>query len=225
MSTATNVIPMSQPVNEDFVFARAFHALRALDTVKEKMEQQKKAAGALWSKKLNDEARSYREILRGDIEHPEKLSAKLAKENYVQVVGIFAQWEGLKEAKKLDLGERKARIAKIEQAHTEVVALSKADSSTQGDLFGKAGVIPGMGWATKSTCDAIYSALVSLSEDSALDVHQQALLQDLAGAGLETIDLGLDAASAIEADNDGEYAEAEDDEDSDGEDEGFDFDN
>jgi hypothetical protein len=206
MNTAVNnVIPMN-PESEEFVFARAFHIIRTLDTVKTRMEAAKKNAGAIWSGKLNDTTKEYRDIARTDFGTVEKMSAKTAKDNYVQVVNLIGKRDSIVDEKKTDLTDRKTKINKVEAAYAEVVALSKASSG--GDQLGlyaqTTGAIPGLGWASKATNDAIYSALLSLAEDKALDVHQERLLADMANAGLESIDLGLEAAQAIEVDDAGD---------------------
>lgn len=215
----TNVVPMNQQPDPDFIQARAFAAIRAVDLVREMMEKGLKSATKKWAGDLDETTRAYRTILRDEREGIDKINQKAAKDLFSQVVKLLAKRDEIAEAKKQDQTERKKKIATMKAAFAEIRGIATANNE-QGDLFGSTGGVRGMGWASKGTLDAIYAALLALQENSTLDTYQADLLLELGKLGLEEIDLGLDAAEAIEEDT--EAAEREDDEDA-GEDEEFEF--
>lgn len=234
MTTAlNNVVALPQPDLRE-VYVRAFASLRALASIKEKLESALTAAKAKWKDEQTAATKEYREPIRDefetivgkeiDLDAKDKATAAMKTayaKKFVDVVRGVKKHDDIKAQATAGKESYKTRIDKIDLAMKE--CMSAATSTTgQGDLFDpKAGAATdGLTWASASTKQAIFTALREMERDGApLDYFQGQLLLDLGGAGLEELDLGLEAAAAVE--QDGVEAEPTDESSEDDDDVGF----
>jgi hypothetical protein len=103
-------------------------------------------------------------------------------------------------------------LAGLRMAELECLGAVDRASSTQGDMFdvGAGDQIPGLGWASPPTQQAIYTCLLGMEErGEGLNPFMADLFMVLGGAGLEVLDLGIPAAEAVETDQ-GTEAELDD---------------
>lgn len=208
---------------EDNAFARCLAAGKAIELVKSELESDLKAAKARWRDKLSDATKAYREILR-DEDVTDSTPQRRCKELFFEVRELLAEHDEILDDAKRDKDLRKQRIAKFEVAARELWSISSAQPE-QLELHGRTDTILGLGWATKESREIVYSALMRLTARDTFDVTfagpvpglaeaARGLLADMAGAGLGTIELGLDAEDAIEHDVDeDDLPDADEDED------------
>lgn len=208
--TAT-VTPIKQP-DPAIEQARALAGARAIFTVKLALEADLARAKSVWKDQLTDATKTYREILR-DEDVTQNVIAKRAKELYFEAREGLAKHDKILDDAKADKATRTKRIASFDLAFREMMGVGRDADADQQDMFAGDGTVIGMRWASKETQEICYSALLKLDKDGVLDSFQIALLADLGQTGADTIDLGLDAAAAIEADVEGEHPEADSDDD------------
>lgn len=206
---APNVINMpTQDQTQYLDEARAFAAISALDKLAVKLTKQKAEAAAIWKSRTTDARKDLHEPIRDD--ENANVSTKRAAQLFREAQEHLAICDQVVADRKADLDARSEKIAAVLEADTEVKSLHKTDPR-QGDLLAtvSAGAMQGLGWCSPGSQAVVYSALLDMVADGvALSDLQQGLLNDMSSSGLKQIDLGIDAAAAIEAD---ENAEAPDD--------------
>ena len=179
--------------------ARAFVAARALYSLKVLLTAQLARSQAEWGKVTGEAKDAFFKPLRAE---ETGMSVRRRAEAQTETRAALAAWDSLKSEAKADKDARLKKIGRVNAAFGEVMGVSK-DDGLQTDIFGGAetGAIPGLGWASAETKAMIYTALVQISESKvAMSDVQSALLLDLASAGLEAVDLGIDASEAVEQD-------------------------
>lgn len=190
----------------DFVRARAFICVQTLDACRARLTSQMSAASAVWKEKLSEVTKSYREIVR---DADAKASTKIKAKSFDDVVRLLAERDKIAEEKAEDMKGRRERISLVDEADAEAKAYKPGDAK-QTALFNEECAVQGMPWATDRGLGVIYTALQDLEQAGAtLDDYQSALLLELAEASIGAVDLGLEAAAAIEDDGDVEDFEAE----------------
>lgn len=199
-------------------------ARRAIDKVLDALESDLARAKKNWEKQLSDATKAYREHMRDEARaglDVDALREMLASGNVpakqapmvLEVVGLYLQaCEGLDERDKIDADKKadlKAKTTQIGRFNAALEDMGSADieDGAQGKLpLGEAA----KPWACADAQEVAFTALTKLSADGKpLCAIQQALLLELANAGLEAFDLGIAAAEAVETNTD---EEAEDDE-------------
>ena len=206
MPKQSNVTPIRQ---EDPTLARAlaYASACALHMTASKLEGAKASASKDWSKARAEAEKAHRERLTGvpddlDLDKSKRAKLKRYAELGLAAVRTLAALDAVKAKAEKDLSRRAAQIAKVCAARSE--CLSIAGPGEQLDLLGGAGSVDGMGWASKATLDAVYSALRLLHRDGALDDVQGGLLAQMDEVpNLEPF-IDLSEAQATESDADEE---------------------
>lgn len=241
MNDKAKVIPMNTSnLDSDSLtnaYALAMAALKSVETTIGKIEAAREKASDAWSAKLKKATARYRDRIREDYEAivgkdvdvtaSGKATARLREVyagRYVETVADVAERDQIENDKKSDMAKFKQTLAKFTTAKNECLSVH-AKSTTQVDMFAPpdAGAVAGLEWSTPAGREAIYTSLRGMEEDGLeLDPLQAQLMVDLAGVGLEAMDLGLAAAEAVEEDEDGEEEEADELDDEDDDDMGLD---
>jgi hypothetical protein len=212
-ATANNVISMPTPDPRD-THVRAFAGMRALYMIKEKLIAAQAVAKADWKEKKSAATKEYREPIRDQFDAIVGVNIDLSgkdkgtqtmKTNYAEafivVVRGVKNYDNVKSDADADKKARKDRIDAMEMAIKECVSAATVNPN-QGSLFPPTGgSVDGLAWASAATRAAMFTSLKELDRDKVtLDCFQESLLLDLGGAGIEELDLGLDASTAVEAD-------------------------
>lgn len=195
---AANVSP-TRTLTSDQVGDRCFAAARGLFWLIEKLEADDKEARASETSELKDATQAYRSILRDEDVNPERLKPGEGKRMYLEArEGLLARDE-LAEEQKAAKQARKRKLARVETAYREVMSTTRDPNQT--GLF-DANDTTGLGVISPETRSMVYTALMAIDDDgqAKLDEVQRALLADLGQVGLEAVDLGIEAAEAIEND-------------------------
>jgi len=204
MTKQGTVTPIRQE-DPTLVRAFAFASACALHVTARKLEGSRLSASKDWSKAKADAEKAHRERLTGvpedlDLDKSKRAKLKWYAELGLDAVRTLAALDAVKAKADKDLSRRTVQISKVCAARSE--CLSIAGPGVQLDLLGGAGSVAGMGWASKATLDAVYSALRLLDRDGALDDVQSDLFAQMSKVpNLEAfIDLDEAQATEIEAD-------------------------
>lgn len=207
-------------------------ALRAVFRVQGMLEADLKRATSTWKDERTEATKFYREHLRDEerealresfakLRDGKKLTDRdrqnltaIAEHYYAACDGLEHHDEVLADGK-ADKDKRAKQIEKFRAAHRELSMQGRDGNSDQLGMPFEPKPKPGVAM-TEGTAEIVYAALLKLDSDkAALDDAQRELLRELGSTGVKTLDLGINAAEAVETDVKDQPGDEPDDDDDD----------
>jgi hypothetical protein len=178
---------------------RAVHAFHELLVITDNRKRSSE------KEELSDATKAYREIIRDAEDRGDSITPDEAHSILPTICDGLRTRDAIKDANDAARRNRKAERERVADALKELQSPAK-DDGAQGTLPGLEDAT-GLGWFSADTKAVTYTALLDADEREAIDSVQADLLGDLGGLGLDAIEFVIDAADAVDEDEDPEVDE------------------
>ena len=206
MSNVTNLHPAAQsPLTPEQTSHRILAAVRVVNQFYKELVKTDTRLRAIETTALAEATKAYREVVRDADDRSDSLTPKESHVILPKICAGLREHDRIKEANTVARKARAAEQKRVGEAHQEL----------QGPLAdGDQQQLPtsdqtGLGWFCQDTVAVVYTALLDASERETIDPAQLELLAELAGAGLEAITFVVDAAGALDDEDEDDEPESD----------------